>query len=180
MTLLHTFRLCFVTILTFRFDSSVLETHGNDDALLVSQTSDILNCEYTIHPQWLLDTPSTNPACWYGTAVSDLASDLDSQPETASSPHIIFENDPRDESGWSEKDKNLLRRGIEIFGKSMGSNVRLSQFMGSKTPSEIKHYLKNYYSEVEIDCNDFNDFDEFIQGNTREPDYDVFDDSEVS
>ena len=168
-----------MTILTFRFDSSVLGTHGNDDALLVSQTSDILNCDYTIHPQWLLDTPSTNPACWYGTAASDLVSDLDSQPESASSSYVIFENDARDESGWSEKDKNLLRRGIEIFGRGMGSNVRLSQFMGSKTPSEIKHYLKHYYTEFEVDCNNFNDLDKFVHDVKGESDYDIFNDSEV-
>lgn len=46
-----------------------------------------------------------------------------------------------DESGWTGKEKSLLDRGIEIFGKS---HVRLSQFIGSKTAAEVKHYLKNF------------------------------------
>lgn len=49
-----------------------------------------------------------------------------------------------DESGWTEKEKDLLNRGIEIFGKS---NVRLAQFIGSKNASEVKYYLKNFYCE---------------------------------
>lgn len=38
----------------------------------------------------------------------------------------------------------MLERGIEIFGKS---NVRLSQFIGSKSAPEVRYYLKNFYLE---------------------------------
>lgn len=58
--------------------------------------------------------------------------------------HISTENSITDESGWTEKEKNLLERGIEIFGKS---NIRLAQFVGTKTASEVKYYLKNFYME---------------------------------
>nr|CAI5869818.1 unnamed protein product [Callosobruchus analis] len=58
--------------------------------------------------------------------------------------HMSTENSITDESGWTEKEKNLLERGIEIFGKS---NVRLAQFIGSKTPSEVRYYMKNFYIE---------------------------------
>lgn len=53
-----------------------------------------------------------------------------------------------DESGWTEKEKDLLKRGIEIFGKS---HFRLSQFIGSRTAAEVKYFLKNFYTDFE--CN---------------------------
>ncbi|KAI4461922.1 swi/snf complex-related [Holotrichia oblita] len=113
-----------------------------DDSILVSQNSDLLKCDYTIHPQWLLDKPSTNPACWYSNSTVEFTSDTSSQSDV---PSTLSENLITDESGWTEKERNLLFRGIEIFGKS---NARLSQFIGSKTPSEVKYYLKNFYSDV--------------------------------
>ncbi|CAH1976819.1 unnamed protein product [Acanthoscelides obtectus] len=67
-----------------------------------------------------------------------------SQLETDSLGQTSTENSITDESGWTEKEKNLLERGIDIFGKS---NVRLAQFIGSKTPSEVRYYLKNFYLE---------------------------------
>ncbi|KRT83877.1 hypothetical protein AMK59_3482 [Oryctes borbonicus] len=126
-----------------------------DDSILVSQNSDLLKCDYTIHPQWLLDKPSTNPACWYSNATTEFVSDIPQQIEI---PQIPTENLLTDESGWTEKERNLLYRGIEIFGKS---NVRLSQFIGSKTPSEIKYYLKNFYSDVS--ASNYEVFNDFIQ-----------------
>lgn len=54
-----------------------------------------------------------------------------------------------DESGWTEKERDLLKRGIEIFGKS---HIRLTQFIGSKSASEVKHFLKNYYTDDELIC----------------------------
>lgn len=116
-----------LTITLFRYGSSSL----------VSQNSDLLNCDYTIHPQWLLDKPSANPDNWYNSGINDRI-------ENNSLGHVSTENYITDESGWTEKEKNLLERGIEIFGKS---NIRLSQFIGSKTASEVKYYLKNFYLE---------------------------------
>lgn len=110
---------------------------------LISENSDLLNCEYTIHPQWLLDKPSTNPDNWYNTNTSaELTEKI--QIENDSLGHLSTENCITDESGWTEKEKTLLERGIEIFGKS---NVRLSQFVGSKTSAEVRYYLKNFYIE---------------------------------
>lgn len=116
-----------------------------ESSSLVSENSDLLNCEYTIHPQWLLDKPSANPDNWYND--SNIKTDLQhekSQLENEPMGHLSTENCITDESGWTEKEKNLLERGIEIFGKS---NLRLSQFIGSKTSSEVRYYLKNFYSE---------------------------------
>lgn len=110
---------------------------------LISQNSDLLNWEYPIHPQWLLDKPSTNPDNWYNTNITS-ESIVKSSVDTDGLGHVSTENSISDESGWTEKEKNLLERGIEIFGKS---NIRLSQFIGSKTSSEVRYYLKNFYSE---------------------------------
>lgn len=89
--------------------------------------------------------------------MSEFASDVSSQSEI---PQISSENSITDESGWTEKEKNLLYRGIEIFGKS---NIRLSQFIGSKTGSEVKYYLKNFYSEIQCASNYDVIFHDFIQ-----------------
>ncbi|KAG5888703.1 hypothetical protein JTB14_035768 [Gonioctena quinquepunctata] len=123
----------------------ILLSKGNsniydEESSLVSQNSDLLNCDYTIHPQWLLDRPSANPDNWYTNN-----RDGSTEREDEALGHIVStENSITDESGWTEKEKNLLERGIEIFGKS---NERLSQFIGSKLASEVKYYLKNFYSE---------------------------------
>nr|CAH7745476.1 unnamed protein product [Callosobruchus chinensis] len=111
---------------------------------LVSQNADILNCDFTIHPQWLLDKPSANPDNWYNSNNLSLSLLEKTQLENDNLGHMSTENSITDESGWTEKEKNLLERGIEIFGKS---NVRLAQFIGSKTPSEVRYYMKNFYIE---------------------------------
>nr|XP_022900726.1 histone H2A deubiquitinase MYSM1-like [Onthophagus taurus] len=118
------------------------------DDLLVSQNTELLKCDYTIHPQWLLDKPSTNPACWYNNSESSnlmntSLEDVD-LPVKSDAQQIVIENSVIDKSGWTEKEKDLLKRGIEIFGKS---HVRLSQFIGSKSPGEVKSYLKRFYLE---------------------------------
>lgn len=58
--------------------------------------------------------------------------------------HVSTENCITDESGWTEKEKTLLQRGLEIFGKS---SMRLAQFIGSKSASEVRYYLKNFFTE---------------------------------
>ncbi|KAJ8933985.1 hypothetical protein NQ318_016921 [Aromia moschata] len=120
---------------------------------LVSQNTELLNCDYTIHPQWLLDKPSPNPDNWYGTNLSTGLLEK-TQTENDTLGHVSTENSITDESGWTEKEKNLLQRGIEIFGKS---NVRLSQFIGSKTAAEVRYYLKNFYLESQTVYRRFND-----------------------
>lgn len=124
---------------------------------LVSQNMQILNCDYTIHPQWLLDKPSANPANWYSNDISESFSvnlapehhfDLESGSGFAKDEsHVCTEDLVTDDSGWTDKEKNLLSRGIEIFGKS---NVRLAQFIGSRSPGEVRHYLKHFYSDVQL------------------------------
>lgn len=147
-----------ITNINFSFASSTnSDLLKCDDSILVSQNSDFLKCDYTIHPQWLLDKPSANPACWYNTSISEFVSDITPQTEI---PQISTENSITDESGWTEKEKNLLSRGIEIFGKS---NARLSQFIGSKTPSEVKYYLKNFYSDTRSRNNYGDILNDFIQ-----------------
>lgn len=113
-----------------------------DEEINIVGDPNFLNCDYTVHPQWLLDRPSTNPDCWYNNSTSNRSrEDSDQEPIG----HITTENSITDESGWTEKEKTLLERGIEIFGKSP---LRLSQFIGTKTPSEIKYYLKSFYMEL--------------------------------
>lgn len=81
------------------------------------------------------------------------------------------ENCITDESGWTEKEKTLLERGIEIFGKS---NVRLAQFVGSKTSAEVRYYLKNFYTENHPKINNDSDIGSLgIKG-------DVLDEKQVS
>uniref|UniRef100_A0A8D8TWQ0 Myb-like domain-containing protein n=1 Tax=Cacopsylla melanoneura TaxID=428564 RepID=A0A8D8TWQ0_9HEMI len=43
---------------------------------------------------------------------------------------------------WTEKEKTLLESGLDLFGKSY---ARLSQYIGSKNSSQVKHYLRNYH-----------------------------------
>lgn len=63
---------------------------------------------------------------------------------------ITTENAISDESGWTKKEKNLLERGIEIFGKS---HIRLAQFIGTKSANEVKYYLKNFYVNTQTCLN---------------------------
>lgn len=140
----------------------------------MSQNTELLNCDYTIHPQWLLDKPSANPDNWYDTNSS--ASSLDKiQTENDSLGHVSTENSISDESGWTEKEKSLLDRGIEIFGKS---NIRLSQFIGSKSSAEVKYYLKNFYVDGQNTYKSLNDgiFDELNNANLVS---DVLNDTQV-
>jgi hypothetical protein len=89
----------------------------------------------------------------YQPAFSEKASSEFGGSDSDNLGHVSTENSITDESGWTEKEKNLLERGIEIFGKS---NVRLSQFIGSRTPSEVKYYLKNFYMETQTAYSSFN------------------------
>ncbi|XP_044763621.1 histone H2A deubiquitinase MYSM1-like [Coccinella septempunctata] len=114
-----------------------------DEEINIVGDPDFLKSEYTVHPQWLLDRPSTNPDCWYNNSPNRVREDSDHDPIPIG--HITTENSITDESGWTEKEKTLLERGIEIFGKSP---LRLSQFIGTKTPSEIKYYFKSFYMEL--------------------------------
>ncbi|XP_074029524.1 deubiquitinase MYSM1 [Leptinotarsa decemlineata] len=126
----------------FKLDTLLSKGDSNlyDGSSLISQTSDLLNCDYTIHPQWLLDRPSANPENWY----PNTSNGLPDKEDEASGHFVSTENSITDESGWTEKEKNLLKRGIEIFGKSY---ERLAQFIGSKHGSEVKYYLKNFHSD---------------------------------
>lgn len=140
-----------------------------------------MNCDYTIHPQWLLDKPSANPACWYNTSTdvtSTLSSDSSSYSfEPNNCNDNIIEPQITDKSGWTDKEKDLLKRGIEIFGKS---HTRLAQFIGSKSALEIKHFLKNYYSNVEFTCSN-NIENEIVLENCQDvlSSDEVIDDTEV-
>lgn len=111
----------------------------------------------------MLDKPSANPTSWYqNESGSSFPSDLtlgnpqnalDFESETKDNTQVCTENVINDQSGWTDKEKSLLNRGIEIFAKS---SVCLSQFIGSKSAAEVKHYLKHYYSDVQLiyDLND--------------------------
>ncbi|KAJ8931895.1 hypothetical protein NQ314_015164 [Rhamnusium bicolor] len=162
----------------FNLDNFLVKNDSSiyGSASLVSQNSDLLNCDYTIHPQWLLDKPSANPDNWYDTNPSTGLLEK-TQAESDTLGHVSTENSITDESGWTEKEKNLLERGIEIFGKS---NVRLSQFIGSKTSAEVKYYLKNFYQENQNAYRNFNDgVVEEINDNNLNLVSDVLDDTQI-
>lgn len=111
-------------------------------ASLVSQNMDILS-DYGIGPNWY-------GAEGFSVDLPHNEFDFEQQKEETLA---CTENLVNDDSGWTEKEKSLLTRGIEIFGKS---SLRLSQFIGSKTASEVRYYLKHFYSDVQLsyDIND--------------------------
>ncbi|CAG9769488.1 unnamed protein product [Ceutorhynchus assimilis] len=127
----------------FNMEPSTSDTNLFGDPSSLFENSDLLNCDYTIHPQWLLDKPSANPDNWYEQASA--SSTIDSADIDAMGV-ISTENCITDESGWTEKEKNLLQRGLEIFGKS---SINLAQFIGTKNDSEVKYYLKNFAENLD-------------------------------
>ncbi|KAJ8920247.1 hypothetical protein NQ315_011908 [Exocentrus adspersus] len=161
----------------FNLDNFVTKSGSNlyDSTPLVSQNTELLNCDYTIHPQWLLDKPSANPDNWYDTSTSCSTSLDKLQTDNDSLGHVSTENCITDESGWTEKEKGLLDRGIEIFGKS---NIRLAQFIGSKTSAEVKYYLKNFYVDGQNAVKNINDgvFEDINDTNLVS---DVLDDTQI-
>lgn len=110
----------------------------------VSQNMDILSDYGMIGSSWY-----TNEAA-EGFSVDLPHNDFDFEQHSKEETLACTENLVNDESGWTEKEKSLLARGIEIFGKS---SLRLAQFIGSKTPSEVRFYLKHYYSDVQLSYN---------------------------
>ncbi|ERL88816.1 hypothetical protein D910_06198 [Dendroctonus ponderosae] len=123
--------------LPFDMNSDLLDKSG-----LMSQNSDLLKCDYTVHPQWLLDQPSANPDNWYKETPGAPTPEV-SDSEDMSQVYISTENCITDESGWTDKEKTLLQKGMEIFGRSC---VRLAQVIGSRTAAEVRYYFKNFYS----------------------------------
>ncbi|KAK5644658.1 hypothetical protein RI129_005958 [Pyrocoelia pectoralis] len=124
----------------------------NNSNELVSHNSEILNCDCS--SQWLLEQNLTTNSCCYNNAHSDLCVDLGQEQiiQTVDRhPQLQSDNNVTDSSGWSKKEKNLLERGIEIFGKS---STRLSQFIGTKTANEVKYYLKHFYTESPLHGHD--------------------------
>ncbi|KAB0794309.1 hypothetical protein PPYR_11148 [Photinus pyralis] len=120
------------------------EIYNNTD--LVSHTSEILNCNCS--SEWFLEQNSSTNSCCYNSAHSDLDVDLGQEPiQNVDKHQILTENTITDASGWTKREKNLLERGIEIFGKS---GTRLAQFIGTKTASEVKHYLKYFHTEIVV------------------------------
>ncbi|GLV32847.1 uncharacterized protein CBL_00446 [Carabus blaptoides fortunei] len=115
-----------------------------------TQNSDLLSCDYSLLPQWLPDNPTTNSDCWYTSSDHGFNTE-DANSETNTSlgfdEVICSENKTTDESGWTEEEKTSLLKGLEIFGRNP---VHLSQFIGSKTSSQVKHYLKHYYTKTAI------------------------------
>nr|CAD7194149.1 unnamed protein product [Timema douglasi] len=119
------------------YDGGVLESHGTD----------LLHCDYNMSSNWLLDT--THP--WYSMAednkslqsddrqqhnFSTSMSTVDSLPTSS----CIEENDQ-----WNVKEKDLLQKGLELFGRSW---VRLAQFIGSKTSQQVKSYMRTQHNSL--------------------------------
>lgn len=103
--------------------------------------SDLLHCDY--QSSWYLDVGSPP---WYERSQLDSFSPLPFSLPLSSSPNNLQWSDPSAASSsagnvanWTDKERSLLEEGLELFGRSWS---RLSQFIGTKTPHQIKSYLK--------------------------------------
>ncbi|XP_059475457.1 histone H2A deubiquitinase MYSM1-like isoform X2 [Neocloeon triangulifer] len=81
-----------------------------------------------MNPSWLLES---SQHCWLSPTLED---------RQRSSPAAVEErsslSSPWEESdSWTEREKSLLEKGIELFGRSW---TRVSQFVGTKTPLQSK------------------------------------------
>ncbi|KAK4875298.1 hypothetical protein RN001_011720 [Aquatica leii] len=136
----------------FSLDSllSKNDTEIYNNSGLESHNSEILSCNCS--PQWYLDQHSST--CWYNNH-SDICTDFGQEPTHKPENQISTENNINDDSGWTKKEKSLLERGIEIFGRS---NARLAQFIGTKSTAEVKHFLKHYFvnngTSLQLECDD--------------------------
>nr|CAD7459538.1 unnamed protein product [Timema tahoe] len=119
------------------YDGGVLESHGTD----------LLHCDYNMSSNWLLDT--TQP--WYSMAEDNKSLQSDDRQQHNFSTSLssvdplptsscIEENDH-----WNEKEKDLLQKGLELFGRSW---VRLAQFIGSKTSQQVKSYMRTRHNSL--------------------------------
>nr|CAD7587716.1 unnamed protein product [Timema genevievae] len=119
------------------YDGGVLESHGTD----------LLHCDYNMSSNWLLDT--TQP--WYSMAEDNKSPQSDDRQQHNFSTSLssvdplptsscIEENDH-----WNEKEKDLLQKGLELFGRSW---VRLAQFIGSKTSQQVKSYMRTQHNSL--------------------------------
>nr|CAD7260363.1 unnamed protein product [Timema shepardi] len=117
------------------YDGGVLESHGTD----------LLHCDYNMSSNWLLDT--TQP--WYSMAEDNKSLQSDDRQQHNFSTSMstvdplptsscIEENDQ-----WNVKEKDLLQKGLELFGRSW---VRLAQFIGSKTSQQVKSYMRTQHN----------------------------------
>ncbi|XP_034240908.1 histone H2A deubiquitinase MYSM1-like [Thrips palmi] len=103
--------------------------------------SDLLHCDY--QSSWYLDVGSPP---WYERSQLDSFSPLPFSLPLSSSPNNLQWSDPSagpsstgNAASWTEKERSLLEEGLELFGRSWS---RLSQFIGTKTPHQIKSYMK--------------------------------------
>ncbi|XP_069674702.1 histone H2A deubiquitinase MYSM1-like [Periplaneta americana] len=122
-----------------------------DGSVLGSQGTELLQCDYGITQQWLLDT--AGQPCWYSNPddTKNISTDgqqfvfSTSDPSPASSNWI--END-----SWNDKEKTLLEKGLDLFGRSW---VRLAQFIGTKSSQQVKSYVRshhNHFGSSEDSC----------------------------
>ncbi|KAF5276270.1 hypothetical protein FQA39_LY06619 [Lamprigera yunnana] len=105
---------------------------------LGAHNSEIFNCDCP--SEWCLGQHSSS--CWYSNGQTEICSALNGVGVDYGDSQTSNENYSNDSSGWTDLEKDLLQKGIEIFDKS---NTRLSQFIGTKTATEVKHFLKHYY-----------------------------------
>ncbi|PNF26239.1 hypothetical protein B7P43_G02679 [Cryptotermes secundus] len=134
----------------FNFDNLFSKDDGRlascyDGSVLGSQGAELLHCDYGITQQWLLEA-ATQP-CW------DSGSDDTKAPHTDDRQQYGFSTplsttDPSsaspnwiDNDSWSDKEKGLLEKGLDLFGHSWG---RLSQFIGTKSSHQVKTYVRSH------------------------------------
>lgn len=102
-----------------------------------SQNTELLS-DYTLNSPWLLENPVSNSDCWYTTADDGNATNT----SLGFDEVICTEHKSSDE--WTEDEKLSLSKGLEIFGKHCNS---LAQFIGSKSPGQVRYYLKHHYNK---------------------------------
>ncbi|XP_065343263.1 histone H2A deubiquitinase MYSM1-like isoform X2 [Cloeon dipterum] len=98
-----------------------------DGSVLGAQSADQL-LQDCINPSWLLES---SQHCWLSPTLDERQRCSPAVTEERSSLTSPWE----EHDSWSEREKSLLEKGTELFGRSW---TRVSQFVGTKTPLQVR------------------------------------------
>ncbi|XP_049869488.1 uncharacterized protein LOC126369217 isoform X2 [Pectinophora gossypiella] len=97
------------------------------------------NREDTVHPQWLLDSVSTN---WYDNQTKDSARMKDGPSRRLTGNKLEEKHNGEVHTTWSQNERELLVREMAKYGR----NVRkISQMLKTKTEAEIQALIEAEY-----------------------------------
>ncbi|CAB3380042.1 Hypothetical predicted protein [Cloeon dipterum] len=98
-----------------------------DGSVLGAQSADQI-LQDCINPSWLLES---SQHCWLSPTLDERQRCSPAVAEERSSLTSPWE----EHDSWSEREKSLLEKGTELFGRSW---TRVSQFVGTKTPLQVR------------------------------------------